>query len=111
MPKRKRFKLLLDEMLPRRIKLPRTNHYHDLKHMVHDLHKAGMTDLALVTMAKQEDRIIVTNNVKHFKKICQQAKVSLIGVNQTMLPDQMDKKLLSLLSKWPVHRICIKKLG
>lgn len=110
MPKRKRFKVLLDEMLPRRIKLPRTNHYHDLKHIVHDLHLSGITDQELVFVAKKSKRIVITNNVKHFKNLCQKEEVSLVGVDQRIPPDKLDKKLLSLLAKWPLQAFDIVKL-
>ncbi len=40
-PRQKRYKILLDEMLPRRQKLPGLNHLHNVKHILHDLTRSA----------------------------------------------------------------------
>ncbi|MGD8744198.1 MAG: DUF5615 family PIN-like protein, partial [Candidatus Woesebacteria bacterium] len=67
--RQKRFKLLLDEMLPRRDKSPQLNNYHNLRHIVHDSKKEGISDQGLVKYAKKLDRIIITKNIKHLRKL------------------------------------------
>jgi len=47
-PRRKRYKLLLDEMFPRREKYPNLNNFHDLKHVVHDFKKEEMSDIQVL---------------------------------------------------------------
>lgn len=98
-----RHKLLLDEGLyPRKI-LSRTNSRHDIKHIKHDLNKGGIKDKEVYALAVKIKRIIVTYNIKDFRKMATQNLKNLnsgvIGVSQNLSPDQLDKKLNSLLSK------------
>lgn len=99
MPKRKRFKLLLDEMLPKRQMLPRVNHFHDLRHVVHDYGVGGATDIEVAKLAIGEERIIVTNNTSHFRRLVNKFRVEIIGVDQSMGLDDIDKKLMAKLQK------------
>ncbi len=68
-PRRRRFKLLLDEMMPRREKFPQVNDYHDLKHIVHN------------------------------RLLCQKQKVDLIGVTQAITPGRLDINLMAHLRR------------
>ena len=100
MPKRKRFKLLLDEMLPRRENFPVLNNYHNVRHIVHDLKQSGISDIDVIKIAKSQNRILVTKNIKHFREDCERFNVSLIGIAETMQPEDLDKKLVAILKKY-----------
>lgn len=93
-------KLLLDEgLFPRNI-LHRTNNRHNLKHVKHDFNKGGASDSEVYEIAKSDKRIIVTYNTDDFRSLAMQSKDSgVIGVTQGITPDQLDKKLNSLLNK------------
>lgn len=100
MPKRSRCKLLLDEMLPKRQLVPRVNHYHNVRHVAHDYRLSGITDVEVVKLAKKEKRIVVTNNTRHFRKLGLKFAVEIIGVDQGMGLEEIDKKLLAKLRSW-----------
>lgn len=56
--------------------------------------------LEVYTIASREKRIIVTYNIDDFKKLIKQNKeTGVIGIVQGITPDQLDRKLNSLLSK------------
>lgn len=69
-PRQKRYKIFLDEMFPRRQKLPGLNQAHDVKHILHDLKKGGVSDDEVIAIAKRQERILVTKNIKHFQGKC-----------------------------------------
>lgn len=95
-----KFKLLLDEGLFPREVLHRTNNRHNIKHVKHDLNKGGISDKEVYEIAKKEKRIIITYNINDFKKLAKLDKnTGIIGVTQTLTPEQLDTKLNSLLSK------------
>ena len=99
-PRLKRFKLLLDEMLPRKIKYPQLNNFHDVKHIVHDCHQSGISDTQILKLARRDNRILVTKNIKHFQSHCQEYKVDVMGVTETILPEQLDKSIVAILHRW-----------
>lgn len=97
--RQKRFKILLDEMLPRREKYPQLNNYHSVRHIVHDLKKEGASDEQVVRLAKRLDMIVVTKNVKHLRDLGKKHKVDILGVTETLAPEKMDKKIMAFLRK------------
>lgn len=101
--KRKRFyrhQLLLDEQFPLRNFFPRTNARFNLKHIVGDYHKSGLLDQEIYEFAVKQERLIVTLNIKHFKKLIKpDDKTGIIGITGNLKLDQIDKKLSSLLLK------------
>ncbi len=97
--RRKGFKLLLDEMLPRRNKFPQLNNYHNVRHIVHDLHKGGVSDEQVMRIAKKHNRIIITKNVKDFRKLGEKHLVDIIGVTETMLPEKLDNLIMAHLRR------------
>ena len=94
-----RFKLLLDEMMPRRERFPHLNNFHDLKHIVHDMKKPGIKDSQVIMMAKRNGRILLTKNVKHFIGSCGDKKVDLIGVGDLVGFEEIDRKVSAYLRK------------
>lgn len=95
-----RHKLLLDEGLYLKKALPRTNSHHDIKHIKHDLHKGGISDKEVYSIAIKNKRIIVTYNIDDFKNRARKSSNSgVIGISQGISPDQLDKKLNALLSR------------
>lgn len=61
-----KFKLLLDENLPKRASFPRLNSRYDIKHVVHDYNKRAITDREVMTLGVNDSRIILTINEKDF---------------------------------------------
>lgn len=99
--KRKKFykhKLLLDEQFPLRHFFPRTNAKFDLKHLVGDFHRSGLSDQEVYQFALTQERLTVTLNIKHFQKLINESDLTgIIGVTGNLKFDQIDKKLSSLL--------------
>lgn len=95
----KRFKLLLDEMFPRREKYPLLNNYHDLRHIVHNFKKEGVSDTEMVRYAKEQERIVLTKNIKHLKELGMKYKVDIIGVTEILPPERMDNKIMAVLRR------------
>lgn len=98
MPQFRKYKLLLDEGLPPRVKLPRVNSRHNLRHIKNDFDLGGISDPKVYQKAATEKRLLITFNVKDFKDMAGKNKSSgVIGVSQKLPTDQIDKKLNALL--------------
>lgn len=99
-PRFYKHRLLLDEGLYPRKLLSRTNNRHNILHIKHDLNNAGIKDEKVYELAIRQKRIIVTYNVRDFKKLAKQNKnAGVIGVSQGFTPEKLDVKLNALLSK------------
>ncbi len=100
MPRFHRYKLLLDEGLPYRIRLPRLNSRHDLKHIKADFKKSGLSDEKVYAFAQKTQRLLIIFNLKDFRSLAAKSKkIGIIGVSQNLSMEQIDKKLTSLLYK------------
>lgn len=90
----------MDEGLYPRKLLIRTNNRYNVRHIKHDLNKAGIEDRQIYEIAIKQNRIVITYNVRHFRKLARLSKhAGVIGVSQGLVPEQLDRKLVSLLSK------------
>ena len=94
-----KFKILLDEALPPRQRFLQTNKIFDVKHISHDLRLSGLADSVLYQLAKKIERLIVTTNVKDFKKLLKGKETGIIGISMALKTKDIDKKLCSLLKK------------
>lgn len=105
MPRFHRHKLLLDEGLPYRIRFPRLNSRHDLKHVEGDLKKSGLSDEKVYEIAERTNRLLIIFNIKDFKDLAiKSKKTGIIGVSQNLSIEEIDKKLTSLVyKKSPKH--------
>lgn len=90
-------KLLLDENLPPRIKLTRLNNRFNIRHIVHDYKKSGISDGEIFRIAEKEGRIIITLNEKDFTSHTRKNS-GLIGLSPNLTTDDIDKKITSLLT-------------
>jgi Domain of unknown function (DUF5615) len=64
---------------------------YEVKHVAEDLHKSGLTDQAVYELAKQQGRLIVTYNHKHFRPFADKSVQSgIIGVSANLSPSQID---------------------
>ena len=79
-------KLLLDEGFYYKKDLPLTKSRFDVKHIAGDYKQKALPDLKVYELAKEEGRILVTLNIKHFKPLVSMSKLT-------------DKKLTALLNK------------
>lgn len=101
-----KFKLLFDENMPLPKKMPRLNSRFLVKHTVEDYNKAGAKDIEVYELAKRENRIIVTFNVKHFRELATLSKNSgVIGLSPNLSTEQIDKKLAALLLRSAASQI------
>jgi len=57
-------KLLLDEGFPPRRSFKFLNSFFDIKHIKHDLRFEGLTDKDVYEIAKLQNRVLITFNVK-----------------------------------------------
>ncbi|OGH09664.1 MAG: hypothetical protein A2152_01075 [Candidatus Levybacteria bacterium RBG_16_35_6] len=93
-------KLLLDEGLYPKNVLRRTNNRHNVKHIKHDLNKGGIKDEEVYEIARKQKRIIITYNNDDFRKLAKKSEdTGVIGIAQGITPEELDKRLNSLLSK------------
>ncbi len=98
-PKPSRYRLLLDEMFPRRRAFPQLNKYHDLKHVIHDLHLENNQDENVVTLAQTQRRILISKNKKHMIQLCKNKQVKLICITETMDWEEIDSVVMAALRK------------
>ncbi len=99
-PKFYKHKILLDEGLYPRKYLRRINSRYDVKHIKHDLKKAGIEDIEIYNIAVKQKRVIITYNARDFRKMAKRSKsTGVIGVSQGLAPEQLDTRLNSLLSR------------
>ena len=101
MPKRfHKHRLLLDENFPARSSFPLLNNRFDVKHLSADLRLSGLSDPKVYELAKKEKRLLVTYNVKDFSSLVTKSTDSgIIGVSANLSIEQIDKKLVALLTK------------
>ncbi len=97
--RQRRFKLLLDEMFPRRDKYPQLNNYHNIRHITHDLKEKGSSDEEVVKLAKKLGRIVITKNIKHLRELGEKHSVDILGISETIPPEKMDKQIMAILRK------------
>jgi len=99
MPKRyHKFKLLLDENLPSRRRLPSLNGRYDVKHIRDDFRQGGVGDQQVYDLAVKEKRILVTYNVKHFKPLSgTKQDQGIIGLPPNVPREKLDSKLVAFL--------------
>jgi len=98
----KRCKLLLDGNLPPRTKFTRLNNRFNIKHIVHDYHKSGISDREIFKVAERQERIILTLNERDFIGNSRR-KSGLIGLSPNLSTEDIDKKVTSILTK---HKKC-----
>ncbi|MFZ2202401.1 MAG: DUF5615 family PIN-like protein [Microgenomates group bacterium] len=98
-PKPNRYRLLLDEMFPRRKTFPQLNKLHDLKHVLHDFHLEDNQDENVVKLAKFQKRILISKNKKHMIQLCESEQVTLICITETMDWEEIDKVIMATLRK------------
>jgi len=88
---------LLDEPLPDRKRLPQINQRgnFNIRHIVHDYRKSGLSDDKVIQIARKENRIIVTVD-KTFggKKINQ--NTSVVKIPSDLSPDEIGVRLFKL---------------
>lgn len=94
-----KFKLLLDENLSKRTSFPRLNSRYDVKHVVQDYHKQGVSDDEVYKLGISSGRIIITINKKDFTNFPSNKKTGVIGLSPNLTIDQIDSKITSFLSK------------
>lgn len=98
-PKPGRYRLLLDEMFPRRNAFPELNKFHDLKHVLHDFHLDDNQDKNVVKLAKTQERILISKNKKHMIELCQKENVTLVCITEIMDWEEIDSIVMAVLRK------------
>lgn len=95
-----KYKLLLDEGFHLRNRLPILNSRFNVKHVAADYKQIGLSDSKVYELANKEDRLLVTYNIKDFRKLLTtRSKTGVIGVSSNLTVEQIDKKLTALLTK------------
>jgi len=93
-------KVLLDEGFPPRVYFPRVNQRFDVKHVKTHLGQIGLPDEKIYALAEAQKRLIVTYNVKDFKRLASNSTdTGIIGVSALMPYAHIDNKLTALLTK------------
>lgn len=95
-----KYKLLLDENMPRRSIFPRLNELFDVKHIRDDLKSGGLSDPQVYMLAVKQKRFLVTYNIKDFEELATHSQdIGIIGVSANLPPYQVDTKLTSLFTR------------
>lgn len=92
-------KLLLDEGMPPRRHLHNLNQYCDTRHIKQDFRLGGKSDELVYKVACEEERILVTFNIKDFRSLLQTGGASIIGLSANLTNHQIDSKLTSLVKQ------------
>jgi hypothetical protein len=95
MPKRfHKHKILLDENMPQRYRLPLLNKQFDVKHVRDDLGKGELADPLVYELAVREQRVLVTRPLAGTK-----ADRGIIGAPDRLPILQLDTKLCAMLKR------------
>jgi hypothetical protein len=98
--KYRRYKLLLDENVGSRSQYPTLNNLHDIKHIKLDFHRGGISDTDVYTLGREETRLIVTVNEKHFYPLKEMSKdTGIIILSPNLTFQEADIKLCALLRR------------
>ena len=93
-------KILLDENMPQRKRLPNLNEQFDVKHVRDDRGRARISDPEVYDLAVKEGRVIVTYNSKDFRHLAgTKADVGIVGVPDRLPVSQQDSKLCALFKR------------
>lgn len=104
-PRRLRIRVLLDEGLPPRQSFPKLNAIANLVHVKHDLKRPGAPDHELYALATEDGRVVVTLNLRDFKRLVRSDGASVIGVGPAMFPKEIDTKVVALLRRLKPHHL------
>ncbi len=95
----KKFRLLLDSAFAKPSKFIRLNKKANLAHAVHDLGLSPQAeDQEIYQKAVQENRFVLTVNLKDFKKLVKPGKPGVIGIESQLTNEQIDKVATEFLS-------------
>lgn len=97
--KHTRYKLLLDEGLPRREKFPQLTNLHNVVHVTHDFGKSGLKDPEVYALAKREERMVVVFNTKDFRPMVAPGKPTVITLSSGLTNKRIDQKLCKALKE------------
>ena len=79
---------------------PLLNNLHNIKHVVRDYKRFGISDTEVYQLAVSEKRLIITFNKKHFQELAHRSKnTGIIALSQTLPAKQRDIKLTAFLRK------------
>ena len=99
----RRFKLLLDEGLPRKESFPNLNNLHTIRHINHDLKKSGSNNTDVYKLVNEKDfDLVVVFNTKDYLPLLEKDKASIISLSTNLTNKQIDLKLCKLLRE--IHR-------
>lgn len=95
-------KLLLDEMYPRRLAEWLRRDGHDVVAVVELANLIGATDLEVAHHAREDQRVIVTENIADFASFDRGEHVGLLLVNDNRWPRTANRlpRLADALSAW-----------
>jgi len=97
--KHTRYRLLLDEGLPKKEKFPNLNNLHTIKHIVHELRKGGAKDSEVYSIANKERNMVVIFNTKDFKGMMNKSTISVISLSSSLTTNQIDTKVCKALKE------------
>ena len=86
--------------MPARLKFPRVNSRHDLKHLRDDFHITGIADPQVYEFARKEGRLILTLNGEDYRELAGKSRdTGIIFLSDNLTDERIDSKLNALLSK------------
>jgi hypothetical protein len=97
--KPKKFHFILDSAFAHPSKFTRLSKKANLVHAVLDLGLSPQVeDKEIYQKAIQEDRFVLTVNLKDFKKLVQPGKPGIIGIESQLTNEQIDKLVTKFIS-------------
>jgi Domain of unknown function (DUF5615) len=70
-----------------------------VKHIKHDLNRAGLPDPEVYKLAAAQGRMILTINVKDFRPLLREDAPGVIGIPENWSAARIDSKLTALLMR------------
>ncbi len=94
-----KLKLLLDEGFPYRNSFKALNNYFNVRHIKQDFGLEGVPDEEVYKLASEEERLLITFNVRDFRPLIKQRRPTVIGISPVLTNKQIDIKLTAILRK------------
>ena len=97
--KKKKFRLLLDSAFAQTALFPKLAKKANIAHGVYDLGLFRESeDSEIYQKAVQEDRFVLTINLKDFKKLVKTGKPGIIGIDSQLTNEEIDQIVSDFLS-------------
>jgi predicted nuclease of predicted toxin-antitoxin system len=97
-PKKKKFRILLDSAFAKPDAFPKLRKKANLAHAVHDLGLSSQAeDEEIYQKAVGEERFVLTINFKDFRRLVKKGKSGILGIESQLTNEEIDQKVVEFL--------------